>query len=264
MSFIGAPEIGAALSVVAKGVLIAVQQAPSIAKTIWPTGTEDSQSVQLGSLGTGLSQVATNLTTAITTSLSTLMTDELSFSQFASTGIFTGPAYLSLPNATAILGLALRTYVLSTAMTNNKWHAVPQCDLTRADVQSSVAGSGGASATGCTLDANNICADSDHIVNTWYSDATACSYTLAVDGSGPGAYDLMQEIINQNWSTLEQLFDGALNCTIAGHAGQGVTPEIIGYGADLSCVSQLAMCSCDIECPVAKLNGVCPVPCCSQ
>lgn len=262
LAFIGAPELGAAVSVATKAVLVGVQEAPGILKTIWPTGTKDSQSVQLGSLDMGLSQVDTNLTTAITTTLTTLMTDETSFSQFASNGMFTDPAaYLSVPSATAMFSLAFRTYVLSTAMTNNKWHALPSCDLTRADVESSVEGD---SSTGCTLDSNNICSDSEHIINTWYSDTTACSYTLADSGSGPDAYQLMQDIVSQNWSTLEQLFDGALNCTIAGNAGQGVTPENIGYGMDLACMSQLALCSCEIECPVAKVNGACPVPCCSQ
>lgn len=260
LSFIGAPEIGAALSVVAKDVLNAVQQAPGIAKVIWPSGTEDSTHVQLGNLDQGLSKIDANLTAAITSSISTVMSDVPSFSEFASTGVFTGAAYLSLPIATEIFGLAFRTYVLSTAMTKNKWHAAPQCDMTRADVQSSVSG---ISTTGCTFDSNNICSDSDHIINAWYSDTTACVYTLAVNGAGPSPRDLMTEIVSNSWSTLEQLFDGALNCTIAGHAGQGVSPAIIGYGTDLSCMSQLAMCACDIECPVAKVNGKCPIPCCS-
>jgi len=257
LAFIGAPEIGAVLSVAAKGVLDAVQQAPGVAKAIWPTGTEDSQPIQRGALDRGLSQINTNLTNAITNSLSAVMTDVLSFSQFASTGIFTGPAYVSLPDATAIFGLAFRTYVLSTAMTANKWIAAPQCDLTREDVESYVSGKG------CTLDANNICSGSDHNVNTWYSDSTACSYTLIHRGAGASEYDLMNDIVNNSWSTLEQLFDGALNCTKAGNSGQGVNPALIGYGSDLSCMSQLALCSCHVPCPVEEINGACPVPCCS-
>ena len=118
---------------------------------------------------------------------------------------------------------------------------------------------------GCTLDDNNICSDSDHIVNTWYSDSTACAYTLTSDsGTGPNGYDLMNDIVSNSWSTLEQLFDGALNCTKSGNLGKDVVPEIIGYGLDLSCMSQLSLCSCNGECPVNEIDGICPVPCCSD
>ena len=242
LAFIGAPEVGEGISAAvesgAKLLLNGLQQAPLVAKAVWPEGTLDSQSVQLGQLDTDLSELYINTTTAVEAGLFAIMNDLPSFVAFASSGGFSGPDLLSLPDATSALTMAWNTYILSTAMTANKWHSSPFRDMTKADVESNVPGSGG---FGCTFDDNNICTNDGGPPFVFYSDSTATAYTLSVEGAGPSPGQLMKDIVTNQWSTLEQLFDGAYNCTVAGNIGKPLN-FFNGGTIDLSCMSQLDIC----------------------
>ena len=257
----GAPEVGGILSVGAQAVVAGIQQAPGVLKTIWPEGTEDSKSAQLGNLETALSQLITKLSTAIQTALALIMSDMPTFINFASPGAFSGPDKLSLPQDADVFGLAFRTYLISTAMARNGWKALPICNITRADLQDSSPGGKGISTTGCTYDDYGVCSNDDHTINAFYSDASTCAYALTVWGAGPNPKDLMADIVSFRWSTLEALFDGALKCTVEGKQGMDVTPDLVAGGADLSCMSQLVIHSCSAICPLPEINGVCPIPC---
>lgn len=238
LSFIGGPELsglaGTAASVLVKG----LQAAPSVAKAIWPSGTANSQTEQLANLDSFLSQIDSNFTTQITQGLYTIMSDVPSFNGFASSGQFSGPNNLSLPADSDILALGLRTFILSSAMSANKWSAVTVADLTMADVASSVPGSGGYD---CTFGSNNICTNSAYSTHVFYSNSTARAYEVVLEGAGPDQTSFMNEIVNKDWSNLEQLFDGAYNCSIApGGSGIGKPLDLFnGTIIDFACMSQL-------------------------
>ncbi len=191
-----------------------------------------------------------------------LMSDMPSFVAFASTGAFSGSTSLSLPFATQGLDLALRTYILSNAMTQNKWKATGFTNLTREQVQSSAPGSGG---WACTLGLNDICVGK--YGGVFYSPDTMRAFQLSTTGNTDTApSQLMNDIIQNEWSTLLFLFDGAYNCTAMGKFGS--TPFSIGSDGiiDLSCMSQLQFCiACGSPCPVGLINGSCPfLPCQKQ
>ena len=217
-----------------------LQLAPSVASAIWPSGTEDSQSEQLAKLDTYLSQIDQNFTAQITQGLYTIMSDVPSFNGFASSGQFSGPNNLSLPSDSDDLALGLRTFILSSAMTANKWSAVTHDDLTMADVASSVPESGGYD---CTFGANNICTSSDKATHVFYSNSTARAYELIVEGAGPDPTSFMNEIVDKEWSYLEMLFDGAYNCSIApGGSGIGKPLDLFnGTAINFACLSQLSI-----------------------
>ena len=124
LAFIGAPEVApeiqATVGTASKALLNGIQQAPGVAKAIWPSGTTDSQAVQLGHLDSDLEQIYQNFTQAINDTLFLLMSDVPSFLAFASSGAFSGQAKLSLPGDANTTAIALRTFVLTTAMTGNK------------------------------------------------------------------------------------------------------------------------------------------------
>lgn len=238
LSFIAVPEIssiaGTAASVLVKG----LQSAPSVAKTLWPSGTANSQPVQLANLDTYLSQVDQNFTDQIVQGLYTIMSDVPSFNGFASSGQFSGPNNLSLPADSNILALGLRTYILTSAMSANKWSAWTRDDMTMADVASSVPGSGG---YGCTFDSNNICSSAESPFPVFYSNSTARAYNLISEGPGPDPTSFLNEIVNEQWSVLELLFDGAYNCSIApGGSGIGKPLNFFnGTTTNFACMSQL-------------------------
>lgn len=166
------------------------------------------------------------------------MSDVPSFNGFASSGQFSGPNNLSLPADSDILALGLRTFILSSAMSANKWSAVTVADLTMADVASSVPGSGGYD---CTFGSNNICTNSADSTHVFYSNSTARAYEVVLEGAGPDQTSFMNEIVNKDWSDLEQLFDGAYNCSIApGGSGIGKPLDLFnGTTIDFACMSQL-------------------------
>lgn len=244
------PGVGAGVSAGARvGLTIletGLQQAPGVAKAIWPSGTEDSKSIQIGNIDTELGKVQTNFTTGIANALSTVMGDVPSFIAFAQNGDFSGQDQVSLPSDTISLGFALNTYVISSALTaNNRWVA-PLVSYTKASIEAG---------WGCTFDSNNLCND-NYGNPIFFSEVTNNGYSLAV-----WPPTLANEIITNGWTTLEALLDGAFNCTIAGGFGQ--SPNFFTNNAvDLSCVSQLRMCSCVTPCPVALVNGACPITTC--
>ena len=238
LSFVAGPELSGLAGTAADVLVTALQSAPSVAKAIWPSGTADSQTQQLANLDSSLLQLDQNFTTQITAGLSTIMTDVPSFNGFASHGLFSGPNNLSLPSSSSILALGLRTYILSTAMSANKWAASPIQGSTMADIASPVSG------WDCTFGANNICTPNQE--GGWpifYSEATAIGYSLTLSGAGPNATDFLNEIVEEQWSDLESLFDGAFNCSNKpGGSGIGQPLDLFnGSTLDLACLSQLKM-----------------------
>ena len=254
-SFAFIPAVGAGVSAAARAGLTVLetglQQAPGVAKAIWPSGTEDTKSIQLANIDTELSKAQSNFTTGIVNALSTVMSDVPAFIAFAQNGDFSSPDEVSLPSDTISLGFALNTYVLSSAMTANSWRVYPHLSTTRAKIESG---------WGCTFDSNNLCNDDDDVISIFFSDVTNNGYGLAQWQAVPNVPPptLMKDIITNQWSTLEALFDGAFNCTVAG--GYGQAPNFYTNNlVDLSCVSQLLLCACVTPCPVALINGACPL-----
>lgn len=240
LSFIAAPELSGIAGTAAVALVKGLQDAPSVAKAIWPSGTEDSQPEQLANLDSFLSQIDQNFTAQITQGLYTIMSDVPSFNGFASSGLFSGPNNLSLPTDSNILALGLRTFILSRAMSANKWSAVTRDDLTMADVANSVRGSGG---NDCKFGSNNICTSSDKTTHVFYSNSTARAYEVVLDGAGPDPTSFMNDIVNKGWSNLEQLFDGAYNCSTApGGSGIGKPLTVFnGTAINVACMSQLSI-----------------------
>ena len=236
LSFIAGPELGGIAGTAADALLTALQTAPSVAKSIWPSGTADSQTEQIANLDGYLSQIDQNFTTQITAGLYTIMSDVPSFNGFATHGLFSGPNAFSLPSSSVSLALALRTFILSSAMSANKWTAFPIHDMTMSDIASPISG------YDCTFGLNNVCSPNhDGGFPIFYSDDTAIAYSLTLSGAGPDGTEFLNEIVDKEWSDLEQLFDGAYNCSTApGGSGIGKPLDLFnGSALNLACLSQL-------------------------
>ena len=248
------PGIGEGVSAAAKvgaTVLVtALQQAPGVAKAIWPAGTEDSKTIQIANIDTELAAVRSKFTTGVVNALATVMSDVPSFIAFAQDGAFSGQDHVSMPDDTVSLGSALNLYVLSTAMNANQMAATVIPNTNKASI---------ASQGGCTSDsAANICIHPVFSLGYFFSDVTNNAYLL----HGPGS--LLNDIVTNNWSTLEALFDGAYNCIVKGGQGQGQPLSLFRNNElDLSCVSQLELCTCTAPCPFPLVNGECSIPTCA-
>ncbi|KAG7005643.1 hypothetical protein G7Y79_00018g044500 [Physcia stellaris] len=265
LCFVAMPEVAGAVgasliaSQVGAHLVIALQEAPMVARAIWPKGTEDSQLVQIGDVKDELGNVNRNLSSLLNAGLETVMKDLPTFVSFVQDGHFSGDQYISLPKTTAGLDMALKTFIVSTAMTKNDWRATPMLYMTRGDF---------ASAKGCAFGPENydICTQEGGPASYFYSNTTGNGYLLSNGGEAQNVKsprDLMFDIVNNQWSSLGALFDGAFNCTSSGNAASDQPFHIKFDGTiDLSCVSQLQMCGYCEACIVPLINGTCPMPGC--
>lgn len=270
LAFVTLPEVsigmtGIAASLLNAGqyLLIGLQSAPTVGRAIWPTGTVDSGLVQIGNIKSELSQIDQKIGDMLNNGLQTVMGDIATFALFASAGQFSGATSFSLPQSTAGLDLALKTFIISNAMTQNGWNAVPQLWMSREEVSSHEYG------TGCEFGPDNydVCTNPTIGTALWYSNNTGIAYHVTSKSDASlSSGQLMLDIVGNDWSTLPALFDGAFNCTAAGHANLSEPFRVqIDGTIDLSCVSQLNIClSCDTWCVVPYVNGTCPFPTCDK
>lgn len=244
LAYVVAPEAGGltgllvATATAGRALLKGANQAPTVARGIWPAGTQSSQSIQIGDIENELNNATGTTAIMLNSGLELLMSDMPSFVEFASTGMFSGSESLSLPKEVDGLDVALKTFIVSNAMTSNGWQYTVTLDATRDDIASCVPGSGGSCCTWWALSPSstpNMCGDF-----IWYSDTTMRTFTLTNRNNLNGTVDLLTAIVQNKWTTLPLLFDGAYNCSAAGHFG-GAPIQIEADGTiDLSCMSQLA------------------------
>lgn len=247
LAYVVAPEAGGltgllvATATAGRAFLKGANQAPTVARGIWPAGTQSSQSIQIGDVENELNNATGSTAIMLNSGLELLMSDMPSFVEFASTGMFSGSDSLSLPKEVDGLDVALKTFIVSNAMTSNGWHYTVNLGVTRDDIASCVPGSGGSCCTWWSLNSSsssttpNMCGDF-----IWYSDATMRAFTLTSPNALNGTVGLLNAIVENGWTTLPLLFDGAYNCSAAGNFG-GAPIQIEADGTiDLSCMSQLA------------------------
>lgn len=246
LAYIAAPEAGSltglllATASAGRALLKGANQAPTVARGIWPAGTQSSQSIQIGDVESELNNATGTTAIMLNSGLELIMSDMPSFVEFASTGMFSGSDSLSLPEQVNGLDVALKTFIVSNAMSSNGWHYTVNLDATRDDIASCVPGSGGNCCTWWSLNSSSSSILSMCGNFTWYSDTTMRAFTLTNSNSLNGTVDLLNAIVENEWTTLPLLFDGAYNCTAAGNFG-GAPVQIEADGTiDLSCMSQLA------------------------
>jgi len=260
---IGVTGISASLLNAGQYLLIGLQSAPMVGRAMWPTGTVDSRLVQIGNIKSELSQINQEIGGMLNNGLEAVMGDISTFALFASAGHFSGATSFSLPQSTAGLDMALKTFIISNAMTQNGWNAVPQLWMSREEVSSTEYG------TRCEFGPDNYdtCTDSTTGTAFWYSNNTGIAYHLRPKGDTPTSNrQLMLDIVENDWSTLPALFDGAFSCIATGYANSSEPFQIrINGTIDLSCVSQLNIClSCGTWCVVPYVNGRCPFANCES
>ena len=230
--------------------LISLQQAPGSAKALMPTGTTDSKFYQIGDLESKLGDAISELKGMINAAVEKLMSDMPTFVKFVESGKYSGQTSYSLPNQTIGLNIALKTYLVSSAMANNNWWASPS--IGPFDLDGPVT----------CMDENNVCTDPNNSTAIYYSPDTQRAYTVGVkDGYSVTPYQLTRDLVANQWAPLNVLFDGAFNCTAEGHAGTNNINFNYDGTLNVACISQLPMvtsCNTQGSCPSPPINGTCP------
>ncbi len=285
LALLGVPEVSAAIeatvsttvTAVAHIVSVGIQQAPGVAKAIWPAGTASSQNIQIEDLDAELGKLDSDLSNRINSGLQEIMTDVPSFLAFASNGSFSGSNLHSLPAQTESLDIGFKTYLLTTAMSHNDWRG----SWTNLETQSSGPQSNSlvtfgppnttqvsqSLAFGCDFQSNGVCVGNGKVQNhpkswaEWPSSQTNRAWVMdqCCYKNKPTSADLTQTILKNGWADLGTIFDGGYNCTAAAGSRGGDKPvvSISDNGLlDMSCVSQLPiMIGCNQACPVPPSNG---------
>ena len=266
LAFLGAPSIAVTvlgLSTIAKSaaqfLTISLQQAPSTAKALWPTGTQNSQSVQIGNLEAELGNSTNQLAEMINNAVQLLMSDVPTFVKFVESGQYSGTESLSLPSKVEGLDYALRTYMTSEAFAQNGWVSYPAFGPYESvqAVENNLIGGDGFS---CTMGNNSVCTNNNGAAYYW-SQPTGHVYTFSnlKDQGGVSGYQLLQDTVDNNWAILQVLFDGSYNCTARGNFGNSIVNFNWDGTLDIACISQLpTKLPCGVGCPVPLVNNQCP------
>ena len=216
-----APELAGAVlgleaivRIAAQAISVGLQQAPGIAKAMWPSGTTDSQIFQISALDEQLSAAVNQVETVINNGLGLIMSDLPTFVNFASSGAFSGSQSMSLPNETQGLDFALKTYMTSESLLQNGWVGVLEGTYTADQTTTMVSC---APVTG-----GKLCAGTgdqsqySKSAGSFWDQNTGRLYTLLKTKGDSYSYPILSAINVNGWADLGTLFDGAYSCTADG------------------------------------------------
>ncbi len=230
---------------------------------MWPSGSESTKSIQIGDLDAKLIDLNNDLTQMLNNGLRVVMSDLDSFLGFASTGSFSSNNMPSIAAETEGMDLALKTFLLTSAMTANDLGGGIQFLATGVAWLENPPEASQA----CTIDASGLCGQ-----NYWSSELSQAFNIEPLTDSAPNIADLMSWIEDSSGVTFSSVFDAAYKCTrdygdskdwnSLNNDGQG-SPPLVNFGADgtldMSCLSQLRMTvQCGATCPVNFRNRQCP------
>lgn len=229
-----------------------MQQTPAVARTMWPTGSEESRSFQISVLESELSSATKDLSEILDHGLKLLMSDVPTFVRFAQNGAYCGNRTIDIAAKAIGLDLALRTYITSESMRQNGWYAVPLRISTEEEYKN---------LTDSAPTARGWRAGPGVVGKIWWSPTTGRQYSLEHKGNPTiDPPDLISSITTQGWANMPTLFDGSFNCTADGRAGAPDLTKIFFDGTlDVSCISQLPIyVPCGSNCPQKLEDGTCP------
>ncbi|KAL8648231.1 MAG: hypothetical protein Q9210_005108 [Variospora velana] len=289
LAFLGAPSFALRfLAIEAKwltasvqAIVISTQQAPNVGRALYPMGTDNAQLIQTADLHIQLANLTSQMSTMMDGGVYLIMNDTTTFVNYAGAGRpgeggrYSGPNVtntgegtgLTVPSATDDVGYALKTYILTYAMSRNKWYAM--FDLgpfaTPAEVEQRYTCKFDPATYLCliyvpTYKDDNPYERLDDLVRFW-SPYSQRVYLLKNEGPDEALspYEMIEKINYYRWAPLDIVFDGAFNCTAGGYAGSSAVTFNFDGTLDLACVSQLPMYTyCGEMCPTALVNETCP------
>ena len=235
LAFIPGPE-----AAIGKALVIGAQQAPGVAKFLYPIGTADSQLLQMQDVAAKLGDGVKTLQDSVGKALPPMVNDVNAFAAFASSGAFS--AFLPpLDQLADSLLNGMMAYLISQAYQMNGVF------ITRA-LNTSVHA---LASNGTSLSYNSPCTtgyDSNGVCDTfWYDSVDDTTYSLM-----PGKSDTRWKSFNSdmnlwfsNYTRPEILFRGAAACAAANGSTKGSdTPISISSTAfNTDCLSNMRVCT---------------------
>ncbi|KAI4241984.1 MAG: hypothetical protein L6R42_011135, partial [Xanthoria sp. 1 TBL-2021] len=186
---------------------ISLQQAPGVARSMWPAGDDLSRTIQIGALQEQLSNITVELGNTLSRGLKLLMTDVPTFVAFADHGRYINNPPLDPNEIKNDLAITLQTYLVSESLKQNSWWALPLEISTKEQFENLRDPAPMCTVHGCSTP--NVRVD-----QIYWSSASGRQYRLQHGGSADGSTGkVLEKIRAANWANLPLLFDGAYNCT---------------------------------------------------
>ena len=248
--------------IAAKALVTGFGQAPEIAAAVWPSRTGESPMVNVQS-GVTSPQLTNQFQSAVRAKiqrvLDAIMDDVTSFVALTKNGIFSGPNYLTFDPSSAHLDQGIRTYAISSLLTQKNYTGVFfAADNTTVTPLSSCSDQFSCFPTSATR--VSLGAYTSNLSSIYNSRYTRASYEL----QAPSAPALIR--VQPDWGDLELLMDGGLSCHASGNDPSNIVTVRPGRGPDFNCVSRLKFCySKTAGCPAVLGTGGrnCSIPQCA-
>lgn len=233
-------SVGKAISTVTE---TALRQSPGVLKQLNPTGTLDSEIVQISDIYDGLSTIKTTYQQNISNALALVQNDFATFALFAANGSFIAPRS-DLQAETQNLTAALQTYIVASCLTSSNIMITLARDT---DVQQLV--HNGSMTTPDLIQCDSY--DAYGVCSTWWYDpGTDATYGLSsLSDMEKNYYDLLETLFSNGWTTGADLFLGAKAC--ADHRavfGGANVPTLDSVTMAARCISNVQICVWDQSC----------------
>ncbi|CAD6590434.1 MAG: hypothetical protein ASARMPRED_004813 [Alectoria sarmentosa] len=233
-------ELGKAVTSITE---TAMRQSPGVLKQLNPTGTLDSEIVQISDIYDGLGTIKTTYQQNISNALALVQQDFSIFNLFAANGSFIAPR-TSLEAETTNLTAALETYIVSSCLTASNIIIT----LARETNPQELANNGSMTTVDliqcASYDRYGICSD------WWYDPDTNAAYSLSsLRNMETNYYDLMENLFSNGWTTGADLFLGAKACAdyVAVYGGAN-DPTLDPVTLIPRCISNVQVCVWDQSC----------------
>lgn len=221
----------------------AMRQSPGVLKQLNPTGTLDSEIIQISDIYDGLSIIKTTYQQNISNALALVQQDFTAFNLFAANGSFIAPR-ASLEAETTNLTAGLETYIVSSCLTASNIVIT----LARETNPQELASNGSMTTTNLiqcdSYDQYGVCSA------WWYDPDTNAAYALSsLRKMETNYHDLMETIFSNGWTTGAGLFLGAKACAdyVAVHGGAS-DPMLDPVTLIPRCISNVQVCVWDQSC----------------
>lgn len=221
----------------------ALRQSPGVLKQLNPTGTLDSEVIQISDIYDGLSTIKTTYQQNISNALALVQNDFATFNLFAANGSFIAPR-ASLEAETVNLTAALKTYIVASCLASSNIIITLARDTSPQQLVSN-----GSLTTPDLIQCDSY--DEYGVCSAWWYDpGTNAAFALSSLGNtGTNYYDLMETLFSNGWTTGADLFLGARACADhqAAHGGAN-EPALDPVTMEPRCISNVQVCVWDQAC----------------
>lgn len=235
LAFIPGPE-----AYLGKALVIGAQQAPGVAKFLFPEGTINSQTVEMQEVSANLGWTTKTLQNNVAQALPAILNDADTFATFAAAGSFSA----NLPSARTLSNdilNGLNAYLISQAYQENGVFITRQLNTSVRALMTN----------GTNLSYNLSCTtdyDSNGICDTfWYDSVDDTTYALVGKDelARTKSYNSDMTTWFNQYTRPELLFRGAANCAAASKANQGTGSPLSISSSDFNtdCLSNMKVCT---------------------